>query len=147
MFSARLGLIALARTAVARVPAVRGLAMVPGNPVHERLDKLIQANDVVVFMKGVPEAPMCGFSRAVVQILDAQGVEQYAHVNVLEDGEARMAAKEFSNWPTFPQVYVKGEFVGGTDIMMDMFRSGELEKLLVDKGVLAPEPADAAPKK
>jgi monothiol glutaredoxin len=106
------------------------------NPVHEKIDKIVKSNDLVLFMKGTPDKPMCGFSRMVVQILDAQGVKNYAHVNILAEEDIRQGAKEYSNWPTFPQVYVKGEFVGGCDIMTDMFKNGELNKLLVEAGLL-----------
>ena len=80
-------------------------------------------------MKGTPDAPMCGFSAAAVQILEACGVEEVATVNVLEDADVRQGIKEFSSWPTIPQLYVKGEFVGGADIMREMYQSGELQKL------------------
>jgi monothiol glutaredoxin len=92
---------------------------------------------VVLFMKGVAEQPQCGFSSLVVQILDHLGVE-FADVNVLADPELRQAIKDFANWPTIPQLYVKGEFVGGSDIVREMFQSGELQALLAEKGVLAP---------
>jgi monothiol glutaredoxin len=81
-------------------------------------------------MKGTPDAPMCGFSAAAVQILEACGVEEVATVNVLDDPEIRQGIKEFSSWPTIPQLYVKGEFVGGADIMREMFASGELQQVL-----------------
>ena len=102
--------------------------------VQERIQKLISENPVVLFMKGTPEFPQCGFSGQVVQILDYLGAPVVG-VNVLEDAEIRQGIKNFANWPTIPQLYVKGEFVGGCDIVMEMFQSGELETLLAEKGV------------
>jgi monothiol glutaredoxin len=96
---------------------------------QERIRKQVTDNPVVLYMKGTPEAPMCGFSAAAVQILEACGVEEVATVNVLEDAEVRQGIKDFSSWPTVPQLYVKGEFVGGADIMREMYQSGELQKL------------------
>lgn len=96
---------------------------------QERIRKQVTDNSIVLYMKGTPEAPMCGFSAAAVQILEACGVEEVATVNVLEDDEVRQGIKEFSSWPTIPQLYVKGEFVGGADIMREMYQSGELQKL------------------
>jgi monothiol glutaredoxin len=96
---------------------------------QERIRKQVTENPVVLYMKGTPEAPMCGFSAAAVQILEACGAEEVATVNVLEDAEVRQGIKEFSSWPTIPQLYVKGEFVGGADIMREMYQSGELQKL------------------
>ncbi|HZP92349.1 MAG TPA: Grx4 family monothiol glutaredoxin [Burkholderiales bacterium] len=98
--------------------------------VRERISKQVAENPVLLYMKGTPDAPMCGFSAAAVQILEACGVEDVATVNVLEDAEIRQGIKEFSNWPTIPQLYVNGEFVGGADIMREMYQSGELQKLL-----------------
>ncbi|MGE0596632.1 MAG: Grx4 family monothiol glutaredoxin [Hyphomonadaceae bacterium] len=95
----------------------------------------VAANDVVLFMKGVAERPQCGFSNVVVQILDHLGVE-FADVDVLADESIRQGVKDFSNWPTIPQLYVKGEFIGGCDIVREMFQTGELKTLLADKGVL-----------
>jgi monothiol glutaredoxin len=97
---------------------------------QERIRKQVTENPVVLYMKGTPDAPMCGFSAAAVQILEACGVEEVATVNVLEDADVRQGIKEFSSWPTIPQLYVKGEFVGGADIMREMYQSGELQKLL-----------------
>ncbi|EKD01991.1 hypothetical protein A1Q2_03691 [Trichosporon asahii var. asahii CBS 8904] len=104
------------------------------------IDNAVHENPLVVFMKGTPEQPQCGFSRAVCQILEVQGVprEKIVSYNCLEDPELREGIKEYSDWPTIPQVYVKGEFVGGCDIMLSMHQDGELEKLLVKEG-LAPE--------
>ena len=95
----------------------------------EIIKKQVTENSVVLYMKGSPEAPMCGFSAAAVQILEACGVEDVATVNVLADEDIRQGIKEYSNWPTIPQLYVNGEFVGGSDIMREMFQSGELQKI------------------
>lgn len=94
----------------------------------------VKSNDVVLFMKGTPQAPMCGFSAQVVQILDHIGVPYKGH-NVLASDELRNGIKTFSNWPTIPQLYVKGEFVGGCDIIREMFQAGELQSLFTDKGI------------
>jgi len=96
---------------------------------NEAIKKQISENAVVLYMKGSPEAPMCGFSAAAVQILEACGAEDVATVNVLADEEIRQGIKEFSQWPTIPQLYVNGEFIGGADIMREMYQSGELQKL------------------
>ena len=90
----------------------------------------VTQNPVVLYMKGTPDAPMCGFSAAAVQILEALGVDEVATVNVLEDADIRQGIKDYSSWPTIPQLSVKGEFVGGADIMREMYQSGELQKLL-----------------
>ncbi|MCW5624004.1 MAG: Grx4 family monothiol glutaredoxin [Burkholderiales bacterium] len=97
---------------------------------QERIRSQVTSNPVVLYMKGTPDAPMCGFSAAAVQMLEAIGVEEVATVNVLDDPEIRQGIKDFSSWPTIPQLYVKGEFVGGADIMREMYQSGELAKLL-----------------
>ena len=97
---------------------------------QQRIKQIVDENPVVLFMKGTAQFPMCGFSGRAVQVLKACGVEQFKSVNVLEDEEVRQGIKEFSNWPTIPQLYVKGEFVGGSDIMMEMYQSGELQQLL-----------------
>jgi monothiol glutaredoxin len=102
----------------------------------------IANNDVVLFMKGTKAFPMCGFSGQVVQILDYLGVAYKDH-NVLEDPDLRNGVKDFSNWPTIPQLYVKGEFVGGCDITREMFQSGELVTLLQEKGIAVKAPARA----
>ena len=104
-------------------------------PGEQRIKDIIAGNDVVLFMKGVPSAPQCGFSAAVVKILSGLGVS-FAGINVLADPEIRESVKVFSNWPTIPQLYVKGEFLGGCDIVSEMFRAGELTALLSDKGVV-----------
>jgi monothiol glutaredoxin len=95
----------------------------------ERIDQLVKTNDVVLFMKGSALFPQCGFSSRAVAILDRLGAT-YETVDVLQDQEIRQGIKEYSDWPTIPQLYVKGEFVGGSDIMMEMFESGELQQLL-----------------
>ncbi len=99
------------------------------NPIGERLDALVSANDIVLFMKGTPLFPQCGFSSRAIAILDRIGA-QYETVDVLADQEVRQGIKQYSDWPTIPQLYVKGEFVGGSDIMMEMFESGELKSLI-----------------
>jgi monothiol glutaredoxin len=96
----------------------------------EFIQKTVSENDVVLFMKGTAQFPQCGFSGKAVQLLKQSGVTKMATINVLEDDEVRQAIKDFSNWPTIPQLYVKGEFVGGSDIMSEMFASGELQKIL-----------------
>jgi monothiol glutaredoxin len=100
--------------------------------VQQRIDQLVKANDVLLFMKGNASFPMCGFSGRAMQILKACGVDprSVATVNVLEDDEIRQAIKDYSNWPTIPQLFVRGEFIGGSDIMMEMFQSGELQQVL-----------------
>ena len=99
-----------------------------------RLNEIVKGNDVVLFMKGTPLFPQCGFSSRAIAILERLGVE-YSTVDVLQDTEVRQGIKSFSEWPTIPQLYVKGEFVGGSDIMMEMFEAGELETLLTEAGV------------
>ena len=102
---------------------------------QQRIKQIVDENAVVLFMKGNAQFPMCGFSGRAVQILKACGVDQFKTVNVLEDDEVRQGIKEFSNWPTIPQLYVKGEFLGGADIVREMFQAGELTALLNDKGI------------
>ena len=104
------------------------------NPVQEQIRSQIDAHPVMLYMKGTPQFPQCGFSAAVVQILDHLGVD-YGAENVLASAELRQGIKEFSDWPTIPQLYVRGEFVGGCDIVRDMFEKGELRSFLQDKGV------------
>ena len=104
--------------------------------INDWIDSQVKANDVVLFMKGTPTFPQCGFSGQVVQILDYLGVT-YTGVNVLESDELRQGIKAYSDWPTIPQLYVKGEFVGGADIIREMFQAGELQTFLDDKGVAA----------
>lgn len=98
--------------------------------IHQHIADLVRDNPVVLFMKGTAQFPQCGFSGRAVQILKACGVSQIATVNVLEDPAIRQGIKEFSNWPTIPQLYVHGQFVGGSDIMMEMYQAGELQELL-----------------
>ena len=100
------------------------------NEAQQRISDLVQQNRVVLFMKGTAQFPMCGFSGRAMQILKACGVTDLTTVNVLEDEGIRQGIKEFANWPTIPQLYVNGEFVGGSDIMMEMYESGELQKVL-----------------
>ena len=102
----------------------------------------VKANDVVLFMKGTPQFPMCGFSGQVVQILDYLGVP-FKGLNVLESDELRQGIKSYSNWPTIPQLYVKGEFVGGCDIVREMFQANELQQVFKDKGVPVKEGVSA----
>ena len=102
----------------------------------DAIKKAVTENDVVVFMKGTPTFPQCGFSSVVARVLDHMQVE-YAAVNVLEDPEVREGIKVYSDWPTIPQLYVKGEFVGGCDIVKEMFEAGELQQLFKDKGLAA----------
>ena len=107
---------------------------------HATIDSTIKTNDVVLFMKGTKQFPQCGFSGQVAQILEYVGVD-YADVNVLEDMDVREGIKAYSNWPTSPQLYVKGEFVGGCDIVREMFQAGELQQMLADKGIATRAPA------
>ena len=102
---------------------------------QQRIDELVKTNEVVLFMKGNASFPQCGFSGRAIQILKACGVEAKAltTVNVLEDAEIRAGIKDYSNWPTIPQLYVKGEFIGGSDIMMEMYENGELQQALAAK--------------
>lgn len=99
---------------------------------HDRIDQLVKGNEITLFMKGTASFPQCGFSGRAIQILKACGVDTktIATVNVLEDQEIRQAIKEYSNWPTIPQLYVKGEFIGGSDIMMEMYENGELQQAI-----------------
>ena len=102
--------------------------------VHDRISQQIGADDVVLYMKGTPVFPQCGFSAIIAEALSRTGVKFQAY-NVLDDQELREGIKSFSNWPTIPQLYVKGEFVGGCDIVRDMYEAGELDQLMRDKGV------------
>jgi monothiol glutaredoxin len=108
--------------------------------IEQFIDNEVKTNDVVLFMKGTPQFPMCGFSGQVVQILDHLGVT-YKGVNVLDNDEVRNGIKSYSNWPTIPQLYVSGEFVGGCDIVREMFQAGELQSLLKEKGLAVRESA------
>jgi len=104
------------------------------NIVFERIKQEINGHDIVLYMKGTAAFPQCGFSAAVVQILSQLGVA-FKDVNVLEDATVRQGVKDFTNWPTIPQLYIKGEFVGGCDIVREMYVSGELQDLLKEKGI------------
>lgn len=104
--------------------------------IQATIEAEVKSNDVLLFMKGTPKMPMCGFSGQVVQILSHLGVP-FKGVNILESDALRQGVKDYSNWPTFPQLYVKGEFVGGADITREMFQAGELQTLLKDKGLIA----------
>jgi len=110
------------------------------NPVFERIKQDISQNDVVLYMKGTPVFPQCGFSAAVVHVLTHIGVK-FKGINILEDAELRQGIKEFTNWPTIPQLYVKGEFVGGCDIIREMYETGELTQMFTAKGVAVNEAA------
>ena len=105
------------------------------SPVFDRIQSDLTANDVVLFMKGSKKIPQCGFSSTVAQLLERLGV-QYKDVNVLADQELREGIKQFAQWPTIPQLYVKGEFIGGCDIVREMYESGELQQLLKEKGIV-----------
>jgi monothiol glutaredoxin len=109
--------------------AISGVLM---SDVHQRIDQLVKDNDIVLFMKGNANFPMCGFSGRAIQLLKASGVDTktLTTINVLDDADIRQGSKEYSNWPTIPQLYVKGEFIGGSDIMTEMYESGELTKVL-----------------
>jgi len=104
------------------------------NPVFDRIKQDVGENDVVLYMKGTPVFPQCGFSAAVVQVLSQLGVK-FKGIDVLTDPSLRQGIKDFSQWPTIPQLYVKGEFVGGCDIVREMFQAGELQSLFKEKGV------------
>ena len=101
--------------------------------VQQRIDQLVKNNRVVLFMKGTAQFPMCGFSGRAIQVLKACGVDNITTVNVLDDEGIRQGIKEFSNWPTIPQLYVNGEFIGGSDIMMEMYQAGELQQALGER--------------
>lgn len=105
----------------------------PMSDIHQQIDQLVKGNRVVLFMKGTAQFPMCGFSGRAVQILKACGVQDLKTVNVLEDDDVRQGIKDYSQWPTIPQLYVHGEFVGGSDIMTEMYQSGELQQVLAPK--------------
>ena len=105
---------------------------------NERIEELVKTNNVVLFMKGSPLFPQCGFSSKAIAILDHLNVE-YASVDVLQDMEIRQGIKEYSDWPTIPQLYVKGEFLGGSDIMMEMYEAGELHELVAEHGLAKTE--------
>ncbi|NMG66378.1 Grx4 family monothiol glutaredoxin [Azoarcus indigens] len=104
--------------------------------IQDVIREQVSSNPVVLYMKGVPQMPQCGFSATAVQILKACGVSQVFAVNVLADDAIRQGIKEFSNWPTIPQLYIGGEFVGGADILREMYQNGELQQMLADAGVV-----------
>jgi monothiol glutaredoxin len=110
------------------------------NVIFDRIRKDLNANDVVLYMKGTAVFPQCGFSAAVVQVLSQLGVA-FKDVNVLEDSDIRQGIKDFANWPTIPQLYIKGEFVGGCDIVREMYETGELQDILREKGIAFREAA------
>ncbi|KAI3626094.1 hypothetical protein CBS9595_001455 [Malassezia furfur] len=128
----------------ARAPAMPSLMRLLSTETRQKIEKAVHEDPLVVFMKGSPEMPQCGFSRAVLQILQVQGVKPdlVATYNCLEDQELRDGIKEFSDWPTIPQVYINGEFVGGCDIMLNMHQSGELEAMLQKAGLLQDAPGE-----
>lgn len=101
--------------------------------VQDKIKEQVTGHRVVLYMKGTPQFPQCGFSSAAVQMLQACGVGDFAAVNVLSDADIRQGIKEFANWPTIPQLYINGEFVGGADIMREMYESGELKQLLIEQ--------------
>ncbi|MDP3935883.1 MAG: Grx4 family monothiol glutaredoxin [Alphaproteobacteria bacterium] len=103
--------------------------------IQSKIKELVETNDVVLFMKGAPDFPQCGFSSTVVQILNQLGVKCLG-VNILEDQDMRQGIKDYTNWPTLPQLYIKGEFIGGCDIVKEMFQAGELQALLVEKQIV-----------
>ncbi|KAJ1518658.1 monothiol glutaredoxin grx5 [Coelomomyces lativittatus] len=102
-------------------------------------------NDICLFMKGTPEKPMCGFSQGAVRVLDCLGVQPYKSINVLEDTEIREGIKSYSDWPTIPQLYVKGQFIGGLDILLEMLRNGELQNLLIKENIIPPNDPEINP--
>ncbi|KAL8965291.1 MAG: hypothetical protein Q9197_006587, partial [Variospora fuerteventurae] len=128
------------------IPSV-GKSRLLSTETRATIDKAVASKPVVLFMKGTPETPQCGFSRASIQVLGLQGVDptKFAAFNVLEDEELRQGLKEYSDWPTIPQLYLQKEFVGGCDILMSMHQNGELSKLLDEKDVLVPEEAPREP--
>jgi len=113
---------------------------IPMTDINAQIDEQVKNNDVFLYMKGTPDFPMCGFSGRVVQILNYLGVD-FNSANVLEDQELREGIKAYTNWPTIPQLYVKGEFVGGADIVTEMFQAGELQQHLADKGIAVTQTA------
>jgi monothiol glutaredoxin len=110
--------------------------------IHAKIDAEVKGNDVLLFMKGTPQFPMCGFSGLAVQVLNYLAVD-FKGINVLDDNDIRQGIKDYSNWPTIPQLYVKGEFVGGADIIKEMFQSGELVGFMQDKGIAVKVPAQS----
>ena len=116
----------------AHAAGMKGISQM--SDINAQIDEQVKSNDVFLYMKGTPDFPMCGFSSRVVQILDYLGVD-YKSANVLESQELREGIKSYTNWPTIPQLYVKGEFVGGADIITEMFQAGELQTHFADKGI------------
>ncbi|CDS10309.1 hypothetical protein LRAMOSA02985 [Lichtheimia ramosa] len=141
---------AATRTTTLLRPTINARANAPmwarwlSDDLRKKLDKDVKSKDIVLFMKGTPEQPMCGFSRAAVQIMQVQGVDfdKVQAFNVLEDPDLRQGIKEYSEWPTIPQVYIKGEFVGGCDILLNMHQSGDLEDMLIKEGIVPEEIVD-----
>ena len=119
------------------LPDAKGYAM---RDINTLIDEQVKGNDVFLYMKGTPDFPQCGFSNQVIQILNYLGVD-YKSANVLESQELREGIKAYTNWPTIPQLYVKGEFVGGADIITEMFQAGELQQHLTEAGVAVKQPA------
>jgi monothiol glutaredoxin len=113
------------------------------NPAFTRIETEIKGNDIVLYMKGSKKLPQCGFSATVAAVLERLGITEYKDVNVLLDAEIREGIKAFSDWPTIPQLYIKGEFIGGCDIVRDMYQAGELQALLKEKGIAFNEQAAA----
>lgn len=113
------------------------------NPIFARIEADIHGHDIVLYMKGSKKLPQCGFSATIAAVLERLGISDYHDVNVLTDAEIREGIKTYAQWPTIPQLYVKGEFIGGCDIVRDMYQSGELQTLLTEKGI-AFNAADAA---
>lgn len=113
------------------------------NPVFSRIQSEIDGSDIVLFMKGSKKIPQCGFSATVATVLERLGIGEYRDINVLTDPEIREGIKAFSDWPTIPQLYVKGEFIGGCDIVREMYQSGELQALLKEKGIAFSDSAAA----
>ena len=111
--------------------------------VKERIEAELQANDIVLFMKGTKKLPQCGFSATVAAVLERLGIADYKDINVLADMDIREGIKAYANWPTIPQLYIKGEFIGGCDIVRDMYQSGELQALLKEKGIAFSDEAAA----
>lgn len=106
-----------------------------GNPAFDRIESDIQTHDIVLYMKGSKKLPQCGFSATVAALLERLGISDYHDVNVLADAEIREGVKEYARWPTIPQLYIKGEFIGGCDIVREMYQSGELQALLTEKSI------------
>ena len=111
--------------------------------VQQRIDEMVKGHKVMLFMKGTAQFPQCGFSGRAIQLLKAAGASGVSTFNVLEDDEVRQGIKDYANWPTIPQLYVKGEFVGGCDIVREMFQAGELQTHLTENGVAVKQPAKA----